>query len=75
MYIFSLILVHNDVILTRQNLQGMSVYFTEDGEISDSSSNVPHGAITGVQGGSQMTNDRIRQFIKDKCMRPLVRQG
>ncbi|KAI1364575.1 hypothetical protein F5Y08DRAFT_339490 [Xylaria arbuscula] len=44
-------------------LQGMSVYFTEDGEISDSSSNVPHGAVTGVQGGSQMTNDWIRRFI------------
>lgn len=46
----------------------MNVYFTEDGKISESSSNEPYGAITGAQGGSQMINEYIRQYIKDKEM-------
>ncbi|KAI0506700.1 hypothetical protein F5B22DRAFT_622952 [Xylaria bambusicola] len=64
-----------DVGASTLNLQAMNVYFTVEGEIIDSTSNVPHGAITGVQGGSDMTNDRIRRWIQDHYLRPLIRAG
>lgn len=69
-------LVVVDVGTSTINLQGLSVYF-KDGdttEIVASESNVPHGWVTGAQGGSGLSNDAVRGVVETN-LAPLEKHG
>lgn len=53
------------------NYQSLSVYFSEDGKLLNSMSNVPHGMVTGTQGGSDVANHIARDIIEQKHLKHL----
>ncbi|CAJ2503096.1 Uu.00g104900.m01.CDS01 [Anthostomella pinea] len=53
------------------NVQCMTVYFDEKGDICNSQSNVPSGWVTGTRGGSHISNDKIRTLVEQE-LKPLL---
>ncbi|KAI0416114.1 hypothetical protein F5X98DRAFT_388384 [Xylaria grammica] len=60
-----------DVGSSTLNLQSVTAYFNADGEVTESQSSVPHGAITGARGGSHVSNDIIRNRIERSLQRTI----
>ncbi|KAI0429642.1 hypothetical protein F5Y09DRAFT_342421 [Xylaria sp. FL1042] len=56
------------------NYQSLSAYFSQDRQLLNSMSNVPHGLVTGTQGGSDIANHIIRNIIKQKYLSLLAEQ-
>ncbi|RWA13007.1 hypothetical protein EKO27_g2127 [Xylaria grammica] len=60
-----------DVGSSTLNLQSVTAYFNADGEVTESQSSVPHGAVTGARGGSHVSNDIIRNRIERSLQRTI----
>ncbi|KAF2964848.1 hypothetical protein GQX73_g8729 [Xylaria multiplex] len=68
-------LVIVDIGSSTLNLQCVTVYFDEQNEMIKSQSSVLQGSVTGVQGGSGMSNDAVRTIIEERCLAALTEQG
>ncbi|RWA10336.1 hypothetical protein EKO27_g4769 [Xylaria grammica] len=67
-------LVIVDIGSSTLNLQRVTVYFDDQNEMIGSQSSVPQGSVTGVQGGSGMSNDAVRTILEERYLTALSGQ-